>query len=154
MKKIALASIALLVLIAVLLAVTLHFREKGRPAPAPAAPVSEPVTGRLVIRSLADMQVGGKPIVLCGVANRKPAALQPMLLDAARKAWHGRDVTCVPVGLGTPCDGRASATFGRALVVQCMDGDVDMAADLADKGILCDLPEQSGGRYRPCQPAG
>lgn len=151
MKKIALASIGLMVLVAALLALVLHFRDQARPpAPAAAAPTA-PIKGRLVIRSLSDMQVASRPIVLCGVANQRPAALQPMLLEAARKAWNGREVTCIPVGQGTPCDGRTAPTFAGAVVVQCMtDAGTDVAADLAGTGILCGVTQQSAGTYRSC----
>lgn len=103
------------------------------------------------MRSFSDFRVGGKSILLCGVTNRGPAAMQDLLLGAARRAFEGHAVSCVPVGQGTPCDGRVSASFGRSTVVQCHTEDgVDVAAALAEQGILCDLPGQSGGAYKSC----
>lgn len=153
MRKFALLVLLALVFVALALAVTLHYRDRGRETHKPAVrqAAAGPLEGVLSIVSLSDFRVAGKAIVLCGVANQKPAGLQPLLLDTARKAFQGQRVNCVPVGQGTPCDGRASASFGRTAVMQCKtSAGVDVAADLAEKGILCGLSAQTGGAYRSC----
>lgn len=153
MKRLAILALLALVLVAVGLSVTLHYRDKGRQArTAPGAtPALSAIEGRLSIVSLSEFRVAGKAIVLCGVANQKPASLQPLLIDAARKALNGQEVRCVPVGQGTPCDGNSAASFGRMAVMQCKTAaGVDVAGDLAERGILCGLPAQAGGAYRSC----
>ena len=149
-----LRSIPLAILGALLLAAGFLWLALDRKAP-PRQPTSramvQPLEGRLDIRSLDDIRVGGSRVILCGVVNGRPAALGDILTDAARRHFQGQTVTCRPVGSGTPCDGRAASTFGGVMVAQCTTADGrDIAAELAAQQILCDLPAQSGGHYTAC----
>ncbi|MER8967704.1 hypothetical protein NKI25_18615 [Mesorhizobium sp. M0808] len=116
----------------------------------PAAP--KPMTGRLTVRSLDDMSLYTTyytKIVLCGVEPRPGVSAR----DAATavQTFQGNTLTCKPVGLGTPCDGRTAPKFNGAIVVQCFlpDG-TDLAAKLVEIGLLCGLPAQAGGTYKAC----
>lgn len=109
------------------------------------------LSGRFQIISSNDLRVSGKKIVLCGVSFTKSKQVERLLLSAAQRALEGKDVNCIQVGGGTPCDGKAAIRYGDAPVVQCFTSDrQDIAKVLSDKGITCDIPAQSGGHYRSC----
>lgn len=113
----------------------------------------EPVafSGSLDIRAMDDMRVGGRKIVLCGVSFARPRAMEKLVREEARRTFQGRRLDCIQVGGGTPCDGRAAASFGGSLVAQCFTEErLDVARELAARGYLCDRPAQSGGVYRGC----
>ncbi|MES0157600.1 hypothetical protein NKJ81_29165 [Mesorhizobium sp. M0018] len=115
--------------------------------------VLEPFAGQLAIRSIDDLRVAGRKIVLCGVAVTKPQSIRAMVTEAARRDYQGLALTCKPVGAGTPCDGNIAAKFGDALVVQCLTSDgTDLAAKLVEAGILCGQPAQAGSTYKSCAP--
>lgn len=121
----------------------------GRREAPPAAPAS--FSGKLDIRAMDDMRVGGRKLVLCGVTFAKPRAMEQVVREQARRGFQGRQVDCMQVGGGTPCDGRAAASFGGATVAQCRTSEgLDLAREFAERGYLCDLPAQSGGAYRGC----
>jgi hypothetical protein len=151
MKNFALWSLVTLIIVAGIFAVISNSRDRQRMPMARPAQAEVPFEGALSIISLDDFRVSGRRILLCGVQNARPAAMRPLLLEAAKSELNNQEVSCVPVGLGTVCDGRAAASFGRASVVQCRtrNGN-DIAAILTQKGILCDLPAQSGGAYASC----
>ncbi|MFC5385295.1 hypothetical protein ACFPLB_04845 [Aquamicrobium segne] len=108
-------------------------------------------SGKLDIRTLDDLRIGGRKILLCGVAFKKPRNLEALAREQARKVYQGKTFECVQVGGATPCDGRAASTFGDAIVAQCRAADGgDLAEQLSKDGYLCDLPAQSGGLYRAC----
>lgn len=108
-------------------------------------------SGKLDIHAMDDLRIGGRKILLCGVAYKKPRHLEAIVRDQARKIYQGKEFDCVQVGGGTPCDGKASPTFGGAIVAQCRSaGGDDLALQLSEGGYLCDLPAQSGGIYRAC----
>jgi endonuclease YncB( thermonuclease family) len=71
--------------------------------------------------------------------------------DAATAALvgliEGRDLRCVQVGGGTPCDGRSAATNGDRIVAQCFADGVDIAEPLVERGFACDWIRFSGGHY-------
>jgi hypothetical protein len=128
-------------------------REHERAGQGDAAAAKPAVTfnGKLDIRTLADLRVGGRKVLLCGVAFSRPASMEPFMRERARRAFQGTEVACVQVGGGTPCDGRAAPSFNGAIVAQChMKDGSDLAARLADSGFVCDAPEQSGGAYHAC----
>ncbi|WP_292626486.1 hypothetical protein [Mesorhizobium sp.] len=115
------------------------------------APAVESIHGKLVIESVDDLRVGNRKIVLCGVAFTKPRPLLAMITEAARRDYQGLALTCKPVGQGTPCDGNVASKFGDAIVVQCLTSDgADLAAKLAENGILCGQPAQAGSTYKSC----
>ncbi|WP_077381238.1 hypothetical protein [Mesorhizobium prunaredense] len=98
-----------------------------------------------------DLRVAGRKIVLCGVAFTKPQSLRAIVTDAARRDYQGLALTCKPVGKGTPCDGNIASKLGDAIVVQCLTPDgADLAAKLAENGILCGQPAQAGSTYKSC----
>ena len=108
-------------------------------------------SGRLTIQSMSDLRVAGRKIILCGVSFTKSKQIEKLVLESARRAFQGTEVKCVQVGGGTPCDGKAAKRFGDAMVAQCFVEDQgDLALRLRERGFLCDLPAQSGGRYKGC----
>ncbi|RWO01700.1 hypothetical protein [Mesorhizobium sp.] len=149
--------VGLLVLIAVVfgagfLSIIVAKKNKLRP-PAP-APVLQPFVGKFDIHAVDDLWAGGLRIVLCGAEFSKPQEMRAMMTAAARRDFQGLDVTCKPVGSGTPCDGNVAARFRGAFVVQCFTSDgADLAERLVSKGILCGLPAQAGPTYKPCSPS-
>jgi len=107
--------------------------------------------GRLDIRTMDDLRVGSRKIMLCGVSFAKPRALEQFIRMEARRAFQSTQLDCVQVGGGTPCDNRAAASFGDALVAQCFTSDkLDIAREFSARGFLCDLPALSGGVYHAC----
>jgi hypothetical protein len=125
-------------------------REAGRHDFAAAKPAVE-FSGRLDIRTMTDLRVHGRKMMLCGVLYAKPASMEPLVREQARRMFQGTEVECVQVGGGTPCDGRAAPSFDGAIVAQCRTKDgSDIARKLSDSGYLCDLPAQSGGVYHAC----
>ncbi|HMN14344.1 hypothetical protein [Aquamicrobium defluvii] len=108
-------------------------------------------SGKLDIRTMDDLRIGGRKILLCGVGFTRPRALEPMAREQARKAHQRQQFDCVQVGGGTPCDGRMGTSFDGVAVVQCRTAQgADLAQELSEQGYLCDLPAQSGGIYRNC----
>lgn len=108
-------------------------------------------SGKLDIRAMDDLRVGGRKVLLCGVAFTRPRSLEPIVRDQARRAYQGQQLDCIQVGGGTPCDGRASPVFGGAVVAQCRTAQgADLAHQLSSDGYLCDLPAQSGSIYKGC----
>src|SRR5690606_35483224 len=126
--------------------------QKNRARPQrPTLAVLAPIEGRLDIRSIDDIRVGRHKILLCGVAFAKPPSMKALVTEAARRDYQGQAVVCQRIGAGTPCDGKMASRFGESVVVQCLtDGDIDLAATISDRGFLCDVPAQSGGRYKAC----
>lgn len=126
----------------------------NRPATRPAAenvPKALVFSGKLDIRTMDDLRVGGRRILLCGVGFTRPRALEPIVREQARQAHQGRQVDCVQVGGGTPCDGRMGASFEGAVAVQCRTAQgTDLAQEFSEQGYMCGLPTQSGDIYRNC----
>lgn len=126
---------------------------RGGPRTEKSAVAAEPVAfgGKLDIRTMADLRVGGRKVMLCGVSFNRPASLEPLAREQARQVFQGREVNCVQVGGGTPCDGRVAPVFQDVPVMQCREADgSDIARALSDSGYLCDVPMQSGGAYHAC----
>lgn len=155
-RILSLRRIGLLAFVAMVFAVgfLVIIMEKGTPVrsqpPKPQAAL-EPFDGRLSIQAADDLRVAGRKIVLCGVAFTKPRSMLAMVTEAARRDYQGLALTCKPVGTGTPCDGNVASRFGDAIVVQCLTSDgADLAAKLAENGILCGQPAQAGSAYKSC----
>lgn len=68
---------------------------------------------------------------------------------ALMRMIDGKQVRCVPVGQGTPCDGRSKPTNRDRIVAQCFLGDVDIAYEMVVARHACDWAKFSGGHYRP-----
>lgn len=152
-----LRKLALLVLAALCFATLVLYllaarsRDEAGSRTKPASSESVAFSGMLDIRAMDDMRVGGRKIVLCGVSFAKPRAMEKLVRGEARYAFQGRQLNCIQVGGGTPCDGRVAASFGDSLVAQCFTEErLDVARELTARGYLCDRPAQSGGIYRSC----
>lgn len=84
---------------------------------------------------------------LCGIdapERHWPAVLAKITL-AARV--DGRIVSCVPVGHGTPCDGRSRPKAGARIVAQCFVDGLDIGGEMVRLRVACDWSKFSGGHY-------
>lgn len=92
-------------------------------------------------------------IRICGIDTPERGASGA---DAATAALvgliEGRDLRCIQVGGGTPCDGRSAATNGDRIVAQCFADGVDIAEPLVEGGFACDWLRFSGGHYSGGRP--
>lgn len=61
---------------------------------------------------------------------------------------RGKEVQCVQVGEGTPCDGRSRPTSRGRIVAQCFVEGRDIAKEMVCSGNAVDWPKFSGGYYR------
>ncbi|MER8963405.1 hypothetical protein [Mesorhizobium sp. M0701] len=119
-------------------------------APKP-IPALTPFDGKLVVKSIDDLRIANRKIVLCGVAFTKSQSMRSLVTEAMRRDYQGLALTCKPVGAGTPCDGNIGPKFRDAVVVQCLTSEGrDLAADLVEAGILCGQPAQAGSTYKAC----
>ena len=111
----------------------------------------KPLRGNLAIYAINDLRVGNSRIVLCGTSPPNLQSVWALATEAARREFRGVVVSCNPVGLGTPCDGKTGAKLGAAIVVQCLMSDgADLATALTEKGLLCGQPSIVGSQYKPC----
>lgn len=150
-KKISLLALLALAFAVGFLAIVVKKGTPVRPPPPKPQATLEPFDGKLSIQAVDDLRVAGRKIVLCGVAFTKPRSMLAMVTEAARRDYQGLALTCKPVGKGTPCDGNVASKFGDAIVVQCLTSDgEDLAAKLAENGILCGQPAQAGSTYKSC----
>jgi endonuclease YncB( thermonuclease family) len=88
----------------------------------------------------------------CGVDS--PERRQPGYSEASKelgRLTEGKDVRCVQVGGGTPCDGKSHATNRDRIVAQCFVGDRDIAMEMICSGNAKDWPKFSGGYYASCK---
>lgn len=147
-------SIAFLAIIAVLFGagfLGIIVMQRGSPRPARPAAVLKPFDGKLAIPSIDDLRVGGRKVLLCGAAFSRPQAMRALVTEAARRDYQGLVLTCKPVGIGTPCDGKIASRVGDTLVVQCLTAKgEDLATMLTQGGILCGQPVQAGATYKSC----
>lgn len=94
------------------------------------------------------LRVGGYFVRLCGIDARelsRPGGRSDK--RALQRLFAGAVVRCVPVGSGTPCDGRSAPFSHHRIVAQCFVGDTDLAAEMARTGHALDWPRFSGGFY-------
>jgi endonuclease YncB( thermonuclease family) len=61
---------------------------------------------------------------------------------------EGKQVHCLQVGEGTPCDGKSKPMNRDRIVAQCFIDKLDIAEEMAKSGTACDWPKFSGGRYK------
>jgi len=71
--------------------------------------------------------------------RRATAALKVIVLT--------KEVRCVQVGNGTPCDGRSRPTHRDRIVAQCFLVEIDIAELMVRRGSACDWVKYSGGYY-------
>jgi endonuclease YncB( thermonuclease family) len=116
----------------------------------------------LPFNAVADAEINGRARVidgdtlwvdrikvrLCGIdapeRNKPGGSEATQFLNMITK---GRDVRCVIVGSGTPCDGRSRRTSHDRIVAQCFVADTDLAASLVRSGNARDWKRFSGGYY-------
>jgi micrococcal nuclease len=85
----------------------------------------------------------------CGIDS--PERRQPGYAEASKELARivaGREVRCIQVGGGTPCDGRSKATNRDRIVAQCFVGSEDIAMGMICSGHAKDWPVFSGGLCR------
>jgi endonuclease YncB( thermonuclease family) len=89
------------------------------------------------------------PIRLCGIDS--PEARHAGGPEASAKMAEiiaGKEVQCVQVGGGTPCDGRSRPTSHKRIVAQCFVDGNDISKEMVCSGHAADWPKFSGGYYR------
>jgi endonuclease YncB( thermonuclease family) len=87
----------------------------------------------------------------CGVDS--PERRQRGYAEASRelgRLTEGKEVRCVQVGGGTPCDGMSPPRSHDRIVAQCFVGDRDIAMEMICSGNAKDWPRFSGGYYATC----
>jgi micrococcal nuclease len=111
---------------------------------------AEPITGPIgKVRDGDTFLIGRQPIRLCGI--EAPPRGEPVGRAATaylRQITMGQTLRCVPVGEGTPCDGRSKRFSYDRVVAQCFLRNRDIAEMLVRSGHACDWPRYSGGHYR------
>jgi endonuclease YncB( thermonuclease family) len=106
------------------------------------------ITGRAKVIDGDTLWVGRIKIRLCGIdapERNKPGGSEAT--QFLKTITRGRDVRCVIVGSGTPCDGRSRRTNHDRIVAQCFVADTDLAASLVRSGNARDWKRFSGGYY-------
>jgi endonuclease YncB( thermonuclease family) len=98
-----------------------------------------------------ELHVGDKiiPVRLCGIDS--PEARHAGGPEASAKMASliaGKEVQCVQVGDGTPCDGRSKPTSHKRIVAQCFVDGVDISKVMVCSGHAVDWPKFSGGYYQ------
>lgn len=93
--------------------------------------------------------IGKTRIRLCGIQapERGRRGAKAATAELSRIV-AGRTIRCVPVGEGTPCDGRSPAHSFDRVVAQCFAGRTDVAGALAASGTVDDWSKFSGGFYQ------
>ena len=93
--------------------------------------------------------IGRVKIRLCGI--NAPERGRPGYREANKfiQQLIGRQsVRCIPVGSGTPCDGRSKKRSHDRVVMQCFVGKRDVAGAMVRSGHARDWPRFSGGFYQ------
>jgi endonuclease YncB( thermonuclease family) len=98
-----------------------------------------------------ELHVGDKviPVRLCGIDS--PEARHAGGPEASAKMAGiivGKEVQCVQVGGGTPCDGRSKPTSHKRIVAQCFVDGKDISKEMVCSGHAVDWPKFSAGYYR------
>ena len=68
-------------------------------------------------------------------------------IDYLHTLVRGEKIECIPVGQGTPCDGRSRTRSHDLIVAQCFVDGEDLAAKMVRAGYAKDWPKFSGGYY-------
>jgi endonuclease YncB( thermonuclease family) len=98
-----------------------------------------------------ELHVGNRtiPVRLCGIDS--PEARHAGGREASAKMASlivGKEVQCVQVGDGTPCDGRSKPTNHKRIVAQCFVDGIDIAKEMVCSGHAVDWPKFSAGYYK------
>ena len=111
--------------------------------------MSGPMT-RAVDGDTFDLNVRGQIVRfrLCGIDAPERGVEGSEAATALIAGMVGRVVQCVPVGAGTPCDGRSRTRNRGRIVAQCFIDGADIARLLVDQGLAWDWSRFSGGYYR------
>jgi endonuclease YncB( thermonuclease family) len=86
---------------------------------------------------------------LCGVDS--PERSEPgygAAAGALASLIEGKQVHCLQVGMGTPCDGRSKPMSRDWVVAQCFVGDRDVAMEMVRMKQACYWPKFSADHYR------
>ena len=98
-----------------------------------------------------ELYVGNKIISvrLCGIDSPEARHVGgPEASAKMAKIIAGKEVQCVQVGGGTPCDGLSRSTSHKRIVAQCFVDGLDLAKEMVCSGHAVDWPKFSGGYYR------
>jgi micrococcal nuclease len=98
-----------------------------------------------------ELHVGNKivPVRLCGIdAPEGRHAGGPEATAKMKQIVEGKEVQCVQVGDGTPCDGRSKRTNHDRVVAQCFIEGKDISKEMVCSGNAVDWPKFSAGYYR------
>jgi micrococcal nuclease len=109
--------------------------------------------GTAVVRDgdTIELQVGSKniPVRLCGIdAPESGHAGGTEATAKMKQLVLGKEVQCVQVGDGTPCDGRSKRTNHDRIVAQCFVDGKDISMEMVCGGHARDWPKFSAGYYR------
>lgn len=88
------------------------------------------------------------------VESIAPNVASQVTAEAAKelgRLTQGKNVRCIQVGGGTPCDGKSHAMSCDRIVAQCFVGDLDIAMEMVSAGQAKDWPKFSGGYYSTCK---
>ena len=98
-----------------------------------------------------NLSISAGAIRFCGVDAPEPKKNPERAKKAKeflRQLVDNKDVTCRPVGKGTPCDGMSNLIHGTRLVAQCFVDNKDIAAELVKACHAKDWEKYSGGYYK------
>jgi endonuclease YncB( thermonuclease family) len=108
-------------------------------------------TAAVVDGDTIELNAGDKrfAVRLCGIdgPERRHAGV-PEATAKMSELVRGKQVRCVQVGSGTPCDGRSKSTNHKRIVAQCFVGPEDIAKTMVCSGHAVDWPKFSAGYYR------
>jgi endonuclease YncB( thermonuclease family) len=89
-----------------------------------------------------------KRIRLCGIDAPEPTCPgYEQATKQLRALVEGKQIRCIQVGGGTPCDGRSKPENRDRIVAQCFVENADIAGSLVERGLACDWERFSGGHY-------
>ena len=104
-----------------------------------------------VAQSVVDgdtLYVGQIKYRLCGIdAPEQGHPGYHQAIDYLHALVRGKKIECIPVGQGTPCDGRSKPRSHDLIVAQCFVDGEDLAAKMVRAGYAKDWPKFSGGYY-------
>jgi micrococcal nuclease len=85
---------------------------------------------------------------LCGIdAPERGCPCYDEATKALQALVQGKQVKCIQVGGGTPCDGKSPPTNRNRVIAQCFVDGTDIGGILVERGLACDWERFSGGYY-------
>jgi endonuclease YncB( thermonuclease family) len=85
---------------------------------------------------------------LCGIdAPERGCPCYDEATKALQALVQGKQVKCIQVGGGTPCDGKSPSTNRNRVIAQCFVDGTDIGGVLVERGLACDWETFSGGYY-------